>query len=156
MSKELNYASADGALGTIRDVTDEHYYKDPRIELYDGLEHDCYKLICGFAQLIGVNLDSNEVDYSLANSVRDNIINLLEKQFKMPFPLYGENDVERAERIARAKEAFAELEAEFGDVPSLEEQIADAEQVKTFDPSTKKEIDMGVRDFESTDRDGRR
>lgn len=131
MNKVIAYSSADGAVGLIHDVSDKHYYTDPRIELYDELECDCYKLICDFAKVIGVYLDKNKVDYSLANQLRDNVIEMLEEQFKIPFPVYGESAEERAARLACAKESFAELVREHGeDVASLDKQIKNANEQK--------------------------
>lgn len=127
MSKEIFYESADGAVGYITDVTNEDFYKNPRMELYDGLEQDCFELVCDFAELIGVKLDKEEPDFYLANHIRDTIINLLEKEFGIPFPVHGESDIDRGARIAEAKVALFKLEhqEQYDDLCELADQYDD-------------------------------
>ena len=128
MSQKIPYESADGALGYITDVTDEDFYKKPKIELYDELEQSCYELVCNFAELIGVELDREEPDFRLANHIRDTVVELLEEEFKIPFPVYGETDVERNERLRLAKRAYFELEhaEKYNEICSVVSDYGDA------------------------------
>lgn len=78
------------------DVKNEEFYKNPKITLYDELEVSAHELICDFAQLIGVHLNKEDCgDYHLTMEVRDFIINLLEKEFKIPFPVYSSEETEQ-------------------------------------------------------------
>ena len=110
MSERISYEGPDGAVGYITDVTKEDFYKNPKIELYDELEQSCYELVCNFAELIGVKLDREEPDFRLANHIRDTVIELLEKEFEIPFPVHDETDLERDIRIRDAKDALFKLE----------------------------------------------
>lgn len=75
----------------IVDITKEEWYKDPRITLYDAVEVSAHKLICEYAELIGVHLNKEDCgDYRLTMEVRDFIIDLLEKEFGIPFPVTSE------------------------------------------------------------------
>ena len=76
----------DGAMGYIKDVTNEDWYKNPNITLYDELEQSTYELICEYAELIGVHLVKEEPDFALTNEIRDNIISMLETTFGIEFP----------------------------------------------------------------------
>lgn len=110
MNKKISYSAPDGAVGYITDVTQEHFYNEPDIGLYDELEQSCYELVCDFAELIGVHLDKSEQDCRLANLVRDFVGVTLEKEFGIPFPSYGESEQELAARLKKAKEAFERFE----------------------------------------------
>lgn len=127
MSKNIPYSAPDGASGYITDVTQERFYQEPDIGLYDGLEESCYELVCDFAELIGVNLDRDEVDYRLANHIRDVIVEMLEKDFGIPFPSYGETAEERNDRLQTAKKALDGFRVEYD---SLHKQICFAEGKK--------------------------
>lgn len=109
MSKRIPYNAPDGAIGYITDVTKEDFYNEPDIGLYDELEQSCYELVCDFAELIGVKLDRDKPDFSLANHIRDTVINLLEKEFGIPFPVHGETDLERDIRVRDAKINYFKL-----------------------------------------------
>ena len=75
----------------IEDVTDEEWYKDPKITLYDELEQDTHELICDYVKLIGVHLNKEDCgDYHLTMKVRDFIIDQLEKEFGISFPVANE------------------------------------------------------------------
>lgn len=103
MSKKIPYEGVDGAVGYITDVTKEDFYINPDIGLYDELEQSCYELVCDFAELIGVHLDKHEQDCRLANMVRDFVGEMLEKEFEIEFPSYGETELERDVRVRDAK-----------------------------------------------------
>lgn len=72
------------------------------ITLYDALEQDTYELICDYALLIGVHLDKDAPDYALANEIRDHIIEMLEKEFNISFPVYGEEKPNLDSKIEEA------------------------------------------------------
>lgn len=68
-------STPDGACGFMEDVTQEDWYKEPPMTLYDELEYDCYELICKYAKLLGIHLDSEEVDFDMAKSVQETVVN---------------------------------------------------------------------------------
>ena len=81
----------DGAIGYIEDVSSQEWYKNPDITLYDEVEQSAYELFCDFAQLIGVHLVKTEPDFYFAKEISGFIMDLLEKEFKIPFRHYGES-----------------------------------------------------------------
>lgn len=94
MKKEIGKnikLTPDGAIGYIEDVSNQEWYKNPDITLYDEVEQSAYELFCDFAQLIGVHLVKTEPDFYFAKEISSSIMNLLEKEFKVPFPSYGES-----------------------------------------------------------------
>lgn len=81
----------DGAIGYIEDVSSQEWYKNLDITLYDEVEQSAYELFCDFAQLIGVHLVKTEPDFYFAKEISGFIMDLLEKEFKIPFRHYGES-----------------------------------------------------------------
>lgn len=81
----------DRAIGYIEDVSSQEWYKNPDITLYDEVEQSAYELFCDFAQLIGVHLVKTEPDFYFAKEISSFIMDLLEKEFKIPFRHYGES-----------------------------------------------------------------
>lgn len=78
----------DGLEGYIENVTSEDWYKNPDITLYDQLEYDAFELACEFAELLGVHLNKEEIgDFYLAKEITGAIMGVLEKEFKIPFPV---------------------------------------------------------------------
>lgn len=83
-------STPDGACGFMGDVTQEDWYKKTPITLYDELECDCYDLICKYAKFLGIYLNPEEVDFDMAKSVQETVMEKVEEAFGIPFPLYGE------------------------------------------------------------------
>lgn len=78
--------TADGAIGYKVDVTNEDWYRDPKITLYDDLDHSAFELICDYAEVIGVFLDRDEPDYWMIRQVGEKIMEILEEEFDAKFP----------------------------------------------------------------------
>lgn len=77
----------NGLNGYIEDVTNEDWYKNPPITLYDQLEYDTYELLCKYSELIGVHLDKEDIgDFRIVKEIQDLILAALEKEFGIPFP----------------------------------------------------------------------
>lgn len=80
-----------GNVVTVEDVTDEDYYKNPRITYLDDLEYDCWDLFKKYAEMIGADFpeeDEKEFgpDFYMAKQIQDKIIELVEAKFGVPFP----------------------------------------------------------------------
>lgn len=100
---DYNFETADGAIGTLADVTNESWYKNPPMTLYDELEYDCWNLLCDYAELLGLHLDRDEIDFNLAKGVQENIMETLEELVGIKFPVYKERS-SLEERISNAED----------------------------------------------------
>lgn len=76
---------------TIKDVTEENFYKNPRITYLDALEEECWSLFKEYASMVGAEIDEDDEDefgpdYDIAKTIQENIISIVEDVFGVPFP----------------------------------------------------------------------
>ena len=86
-NKAKEFEQVDGAIGIIRDVSEEDWYQNYDIEIYDEIEADAYALACKCAEFIGVSLSKESVDFSIAKQITEATMNALEKAFGVKFPV---------------------------------------------------------------------
>ena len=84
------FEKLDGAIGIVRDVSKEEWFQNPKIELYDEIEADAFALACKCAEIIGVTMDKDEIDFSIAKPISEATIKILEETFGISFPCYGD------------------------------------------------------------------
>ncbi len=89
MSKVVEMES--GALITVEDITNEDYYKNPRITYLDALEDECWSLFKQYAEMIGAKFPEEYEeefgpDFDIAKQIQEKVIELVEARFGVPFP----------------------------------------------------------------------
>ena len=80
---------------TVYDITNEDYYKTPRITYLDGLEEECWNLFKEYAEMVGAAVDEKDEDnfgpsYCIAKEIQEKIIEMVEDVFGVPFPMSKE------------------------------------------------------------------
>lgn len=141
----------DGLSGHIEDVSNEEWYKNPPITLYDELEYDSYALACSYAELIGVHLDKEDIgDFDLAKEVQEAVIKILTKRFGIQFPGFKQEKIYFVQRHEEelgttffkvtAKEDMGktvinhfEMAAKYAQSNMLDWEIFDEEERKEYD-----------------------
>ena len=85
----------DYMLVVVEDVTEESYYKNPRITYLDDVEDECWELFKKYAEHVGARFPKDEdgdygPDFDIAKQISEKIIDLVEEVFGVPFPMSKE------------------------------------------------------------------
>ena len=85
----------NGMLVIVEDVTEENYYKNPRITYLDDVEDDCWELFKKYAEMVGARFPKDEdgdygPDFNIAKEISEKIIEMVEEIFGVPFPMSKE------------------------------------------------------------------
>ena len=82
-------------LVVVEDVSEENYYKNPRITYLDDVEYNCWELFKKYAEMVGARFPKDEdgdygPDFDIAKQISEKIIDLVEEVFGVPFPMSKE------------------------------------------------------------------
>ena len=78
---------------TVRDITDEESYKNPRVTYLDYHEGKCWELFAEYAVMVGAVFSKEDLDnpdWPIAKEISEKTIKLVEETFGVPFPMSKE------------------------------------------------------------------
>ena len=83
----------DGRFVTVKDVTKEDWYANPRITYLDSLEDECWDLFVKYAEMVGAKFtkeDLDNPDWPITKEISEKFIKMVEEVFGVPFPVSKE------------------------------------------------------------------
>lgn len=91
--KPKEFELEPGVIGIIHNVQNEDYYTNPDMTYLDEVEDDCWELFKGYAAMVGVEFDEDsEIDFSIAKAISEKIIEIVEENFNISFPLRKQSE----------------------------------------------------------------
>ena len=81
----------NGLVALVENVTNDEWYKNPRITYLDVVEDECWELFKEYAAYVGAKIPEDEEEdcgpcYSIAKDISEKIIDIVEEIFGVPFP----------------------------------------------------------------------